>query len=461
LNKGFPKFKQGSQFMNERIPENNPSDKEKLVSIVIKTFQKFFGGFQSTFGNVPDPRFEPNITYPLPCLIFTAVLMFLCKIGARRQVNWILRNSAIEELFKSIFKCGVPHGDTLNNTFSMLTVEAVAEILCLICEKLIRSKILYPFRLLAKYFVIAIDGTGTITFAARHCEHCLTKKVHGKDIFYHYLLEAKLVTRTGFSFSIMTEFVENPHEFSEKQDCELKAFYRLAPRLKARFPRLPICLSLDGLFAKGPVFDICRNYGWKYVIVLKDGCLPTVQQEFKNLLELNPANKKVFVFEKNDATQNYRWINDIDYVDTEKRSHKLDVIECIEFKDAKKTRFVWATNFQVQEKNVEFIANEGGRDRWKIEHSFNIQKNGGYELEHAYSKDPESAKVFYFALQIAHILTQLIEKGSILKEEFPKGFGSLKNLSFQLLEAFRNLPVGKDFLERIEIWQPKIRFNTS
>lgn len=447
--------------MNDKLPEKSHSDKGKLVSIVIKTFQKFFGGFPSTFGKVSDPRFEPYITYPLPCLIFTAVLMFLFKIGARRQIAWILRNSAIEKLFESIFKCGVPHGDTLDTTFSMLTIEAVSEILCLICEKLIRSKILYPFRLLGRYFVIAIDGTGIITFAARHCEHCLTKKVHGKDIFYHYVLEAKLVTRTGFSFSIMSEFVENPHEFPEKQDCELKAFYRLAPRLKARFPRLPICLSLDGLFAKGPVFEICRINNWKYMVVLKDGCLQTVHQEFKNLLELNPANKKVFVFEKTDATQKYRWINDIDYVDTEKRSHTLNVIECVEDKGAKKIRFVWATNLPVEEQNVELIANEGGRDRWKIEHGFNMQKNGGYNLEHPYSKDPESAKVFYYALQIGHILSQLIEKGSLLKEEFPKGFGSIKNLSFQLLEAFRNFLIGKDFLESVEIWQPTIRFNTS
>ena len=38
----------------------------------------------------------------------------------------------------------------------------------------------------------------------------------------------------------MTEFIENKDLSADKQDCELKAFYRLARRLKQRFPRLPV-----------------------------------------------------------------------------------------------------------------------------------------------------------------------------------------------------------------------------
>jgi hypothetical protein len=40
-----------------------------------------------------------------------------------------------------------------------------------------------------------------------------------------------LVTTDGLAFSVMTEFIENPGEKPTKQDCELKAFYRLADRL--------------------------------------------------------------------------------------------------------------------------------------------------------------------------------------------------------------------------------------
>jgi hypothetical protein len=77
--------------------------------------------------------------------------------------------------------------------------------------------------------------------------------------------------------------------------------------------------------------------------------------------------------------------------------------------------------------------------RWKIENEgFNVQKKGGYQLEHAYTNNPNSAKVFYLLLQIAHLLTQLLHKATLLKRDFPDGFGSAKNLAFRLLEAWRN-----------------------
>ena len=146
---------------------------------------------------------------------------------------------------------------------------------------LIRKKVLYRYRLFHRYFVIAVDGTGRLTFPERHCPHCLTATHHGKTIYYHPVLEAKLVLPNGFVFSVMTEFVENPGKHPTKQDCELKAFYRLTERLKKAFPRLPICLSLDSLFACGPVMSICEDYGWKYMIVHKEEDIPYIHKEFE------------------------------------------------------------------------------------------------------------------------------------------------------------------------------------
>jgi hypothetical protein len=54
---------------------------------------------------------------------------------------------------------------------------------------------------------------------------------------------------------VLTEFLEHPEEPPTKQDCERKAFYRLTQR----FPRLPICLLLDGWYAGGPTFTRCEQ----------------------------------------------------------------------------------------------------------------------------------------------------------------------------------------------------------
>jgi hypothetical protein len=52
---------------------------------------------------------------------------------------------------------------------------------------------------------------------------------------------------------------------------------------KVFFPRLKIILLIDGIYANGPVKEICRKYGWQFMIVLKDDSLPSVWEEFNAL----------------------------------------------------------------------------------------------------------------------------------------------------------------------------------
>ncbi len=110
-------------------------------------------------------------------------------------------------------------------------------------------KALAKFRLLRAYHLLAIDGTGHLVFKERHCPFCLSKEKNGKILYYyHNVLEAKIVTDLGLAISVETEFILNS-DGASKQDCELKAFYRLTERLKKRFPQLKICLLLDSLYA--------------------------------------------------------------------------------------------------------------------------------------------------------------------------------------------------------------------
>jgi hypothetical protein len=157
----------------------------------------------------------------------------------------------------------------------------------------------------------------------------------------------------------------------------------LAERLKQRFPRLPICLLLDGLFAGGPTFTRCDQSGWKYLITLQDGDLPSVHQDFDALTKLAPENQVRFTPSGYPPVpQDFRWMNDLSYVDTEQQAHTLAVIECVETEHIEgqphTTCFQWVCNFKVTTQTVIPLANPGGRLRWKIENEgFNVQKHGG------------------------------------------------------------------------------------
>ena len=451
------------------LEEKAQQEQQELMGALIGTVHHFFGGFSLLFAHVTDPRDPLKITYPLASLPFAGMMMFLFHLKARRQIGLLLRNGPSIRKFQALFGVeAFPHGDTLDATFSNLEVDQIQAVVSGMTGTLIRKKVLDGYRALGIYFIVAVDGTGTVNFDYRHCPHCLTRTCDGKTLYYHPVLEAKLITCNGFAFSLMTEFIENPGEKVTKQDCELKAFYRLAKRLKLQFPRLPILLSLDGLFAGGPTFDLCRRNGWKFMIVLKDDDLPSVNEEFEALSELQPGNRFVWrTGEQAQIKQAFRWVDDISYTDSEKKEHTLSVIECLETKPDKEgqrktTKFKWVTNCRVSCKKVTTLSNDGGRMRWKIENEgFNVQKTGGYELEHAYTNDPNSAKVFYLLLQIAHLLAQLLYKATLLKRDFLDALGSAKNLAFRLLEAWRNVRMDQAHISAILQRRFQIRFDSS
>ena len=430
-----------------------------MDKIFHKTVHHFFPSFVNWLKVIKDPREKSKIEYSLPNLVWVGILLFLLKVESRRQINFRFNTEEFIQNLNLLTKADIEkmaYDGTLAYLLEKLPPETLSHLRVKMVDRLIRMRALEKFRLLGKYYLITIDGTGHLVFnnKKRHCEHCLVKKKDGKVLYYyHNVLEAKLVTENGLAISIATEFIENPDKGASTQDCELRAFYRLIKNLKKDFPQLSVCLLLDGLYAAGPVFDICKNHNWKYIITFKEGSMSDVYAEYMNLKPLFKETFKKITDGK--IKQKFNWVTGIDYGE-----HSLNVLECNESKPRKeKKRFVWITNLQVNQYNFQQIA-KGGRSRWKTENEgFNMQKNGGYNLEHAYSEHELAAKNFYFLLQISHIINQLMEKGSLLEDKIKEAFGSIRNIARKLLEDLRTKSIDPNQLQR-ELSTPfQIRFS--
>ena len=85
-----------------------------MIESLFGTLRHFFGNFFVNLKSVQDPRDQNRITYPLSCLLFTGILMFLCRLGSRRQIRFSLNGPAVAEKYEALFSVSsIPHGDTL------------------------------------------------------------------------------------------------------------------------------------------------------------------------------------------------------------------------------------------------------------------------------------------------------------------------------------------------------------
>lgn len=397
------------------------------------------------------------MVYDKHFLLWWGLALFCCKLGSRRQLDYQLNGDGPQVLTNLNRLAGTrqqtrPVNGTLEYFLGRIGDAPLAGLRQKMVHRLIRMKALDEARLQGRFLVL-IDGTGYLTFRRRHCAQCLTQRHGGTTTYMHQVLEAKLLGPAGTVLSIATEFIDNrdardtPAGASPerlKQDCELKALPRLVAKVRAAFPQLRICLGGDSQFACGPGLQVARDHKCDYLYVFKEGRTPALWRDFQGLLGLCPE-QRLELTTPQQAHQVYRWVNDLDYEDSEGRRWQFNALHCRETsKDGVVTEWSGVTPLRVDRDTVVAVAMRGGRQRWREENEgFNAQKNSGLNLEHAYSHRCWAA--YYFLLQIAHMLLQLVEKGSLLRQlaqRQGKGtavelFGSLKNMAQRLLESLR------------------------
>lgn len=397
-------------------------------------------------------------------MIWTMLIALLTKRGARTRITDELRTEAVCE--NLIVLSGqedlqrVLHGDTAEYFSVRARVTDFEKLQAKMIRKLIRSRALEKFRLKQKYYMVSIDGVHLYTFDYEPYPGCCFRKDdNGNKKWYCYKLQASLVTTKGFCLPIGYEWIENEEGF-DKQDCELKALYRLVKKLREMYPRLEMCLLLDGLFAGQPTFKAVKESRMEYIVVFKEGSMSyiypwvmdikrqcgkdnviveteekEIEDRQKRTHEERLLRKKAKNVTRIVTTQTtYTWMRGIEFSDDRSL---FNIMTCKELYEGEKVcDYVWLVSdgLNLNENNVKQFA-KAGRCRWKIENEGNnMQKNGGYNLEHLYSRDKVSMRVWCMLIDIACIINQLIEKGSLIAIE---DYGSIRNFAQRMFEHFR------------------------
>lgn len=365
---------------------------------------------------LPDPRCQKMCLYLSTHLWWHILAIYLFRAGSRNAFDQTRNSGAAPANLGQL--CGqeaedprfggqptVTCSDNAKRHASRVAPDQVMEIPLRMMRELLTRRVFDRSRLFEHWYVVFVDGT-----VQEKCRQGFGKdgKRFSGEARYRYVLQAVMLGPEGNVFPFLHEFVDLHNPQTQKEDCELKAFMRLSCRLKKIFPRLPICWVGDALFACEPVLTICQEYGWKYLLTLKEGRQPTTWDETLRLLPRSRAN--VVCTRSGTAPEqtrtDFRWVEQVLL-----GKLQTNVILAGEITPQAATLYGFITSFyNLTPERVITIAGTG-RQRHRIEDKFNAEKNHGIGLEHVFCAETKAAKNFYTMMQAAQILWTLVSHG--------------------------------------------------
>jgi hypothetical protein len=404
-------------------------NRHEIAAETMKVYRRYLPDILKDLSEIEDPRNPKKTMHKLSLLMLYGIFAFVFNMSSRRDSDSEMTMVFMENM-RAFFPEleSIPHSCTLARLLENIDVEKIEDASVSLVNRLIRDKKFTNY-LVNNRYVIAIDGVHKFTREWEWCENSLKKHKKGQpegvNQYYANALEASLVLPEGLTIPFMTEFMDRKEYQDEgtdtekqKQDSELKAFKRLAQRLKEHFPRLKIVVTLDGLYANGPLMELCQSYGWDYMIVLKDGSLKTVWQDIESLKD-NGMVEKYSGHEINNVKQEFWWVNNIEYRygDNGCKDVKVNVVVCMETKkeidpktgeELKTTKkFAWISFKEINDRNVEKRCNYMGRPRWNLETQNLVEKHHGYAYEHCFSYNWNAMKGYHYLMHLGHIINVL------------------------------------------------------
>jgi len=385
----------------------------------VRVVRAVFPRLNDWLNGLPDPRVQEMCVYAAAHLWWHVLATFLSRKGSRNGFDE--QRQSGEAAWNMGALCGqapedprfegeptVTCSDNAAYHASRVDPQRVAQIQGLMFRDLLERRLFDGVRLFDRWYVLVVDGS--VKEKCRQGFHQGGKSATG-GARYRYVLQLSVIGPHGTLFPLMHEEMDLHNPETQKEDCELRSFQRLSQRLKKEFPKLPLCLVADALYACQPIVTICQRFDWKYVLTLKEGRQPTTWDETIKLLPFHRTNRLRHRLGPGGQAglQDFRWVENVMLGE-----HQTNVILSGEITAEAATLYAYTTNFSnLSPERVAVVVNRAGRERHLIEDSFNTQKNNGIGLEHVFCANATASKNYYTMMQVAQILWILTCRGCL------------------------------------------------
>ncbi len=450
----------------------------ELLKYVRKLYPEIFKSFNEA--GEYDLRNKNRTIYTMGFILFLVFMKNLLSYVSMRSF-WISVDTeyGVQNI---LFMAGIsdfgfnklPCFQTVNDFMSILDPKFLEDLLFVIFRKILDGKYLNNYRF-RRMWVIAVDATEIYNGRKKMHDKCLYR-VHNKgqaseytEYYISVLVASLVLVGTKVSLPFCCVFIENNAEDADrqrnmsvesiKQDCETKAFKRMAQIFKSRFRNMNICFLFDSLYANKPIMEICYENNWDFIIRYKVGAYKEIQE---NVDGLNKKHLLNYLSDDASAKFDYR---DVYYTVgiILSASIRVNFVHATSILAKEKyASFQWITSLQITDYRVYQTINVG-RARWLIENqTFHRLKKWSNNIEHLCCWNEFAIKNHFRMILIAEIFRIIYEFETFCDSEENKKEGQVEKPPFyrimQLLSnSFWNTLLSDYEWTKLHTWEKRGR----
>jgi len=391
------------------------------------------------FRQFPEHR-ASNARYPLAAVLKAAFAMFSLKSPS--LLDFKQQTVPEQSNLKSIYRIegDIPCDNQMRVTLDTFSPEHLRELFAALFQLLCQAGLLLRYRYWQQFVLVSADGVEHFSSTKVHCPNCTTRTKRNGEISYHHAGLAAVLVHPSAREVFPLDFEPIVKQDGEKKnDCERNAAKRLCATLKERYPKLPILLVEDALYANAPHLRQITEYGWRYILNVKPDSHKSLFKQFEGRRQRGGV-KELRTTDVAGVGHYFAWTNGLWLCES-----ATDVkVNFLLYEETDITgvvkRWTWITNLPLTSLTVEKVM-RGGRARWKIENeTFNTLKNQGYNFSHNYGHGVNHLATVLALLMLLAFLVDQIQQGYCkIFQQLWSGLGSKAKLWAAIQNVFRVL----------------------